>query len=162
MPKLIVVPPKTCEQCGATFHRRPRRPMSKWRTAKYCSPACARAARQTPPKKCEWCGDPIKVGPRQSAKKRRFCSLTCSHKNERAREVSPKTRYRTRYVGKTRMARHRMIAETMMFRPLRPNEVVHHRDLNKKNDDPMNLRVMDRVEHGRLHARIEKERRLAA
>lgn len=37
---------------------------------------------------------------------------------------------------------HRVVAEAMLGRPLRPGEVVHHRDGDKRNNDPLNLEVL--------------------
>lgn len=51
---------------------------------------------------------------------------------------------------------HRLVAEKMIGRPLLPNEVVHHIDQNKRNNDPNNLMVMTPSEHSRLHARQRK------
>lgn len=47
---------------------------------------------------------------------------------------------------------HRVIMEKHLKRKLLKNEVVHHIDGNKKNNDIQNLQVMDRKEHNRLHA----------
>lgn len=52
---------------------------------------------------------------------------------------------------------HRVLIENRLGRLLEPNEVVHHRDENKWNDDDSNLAVMLRSEHSRLHApEVEK------
>ena len=48
---------------------------------------------------------------------------------------------------------HRKVMAAELGRPLLPNEVVHHKDRNVRNDDPSNLVVMDRSEHARLHNR---------
>ena len=42
---------------------------------------------------------------------------------------------------------HRVIAERMLGRPLAPGEVVHHRDGNKRNNDPRNLEVVTGAEN---------------
>jgi hypothetical protein len=42
---------------------------------------------------------------------------------------------------------HRVIAEQMIGRPLRPGEIVHHIDGNKHNNDPSNLQIMTQGEH---------------
>lgn len=46
---------------------------------------------------------------------------------------------------------HRVVAEQMIGRPLGHDEVVHHRDSNRRNNSPENLEVMTRAEHTRLH-----------
>jgi hypothetical protein len=46
---------------------------------------------------------------------------------------------------------HRVIAERKLKRPLRPGEIVHHKDHNKRNNNPDNLEVMTQSEHCRLH-----------
>ena len=56
----------------------------------------------------------------------------------------------TRKGGRQR-AVHVLLAEQLLGRPLKENEVVHHIDGDKTNNDPENLRVMDRAEHTRLH-----------
>lgn len=47
---------------------------------------------------------------------------------------------------------HRSIAEKKIGRALLPDEIVHHKDHNKRNNHPDNLEVMTRKEHSRLHA----------
>ncbi|MCL2194338.1 MAG: HNH endonuclease [Oscillospiraceae bacterium] len=47
---------------------------------------------------------------------------------------------------------HRHIAEQMLGRSLRDGEIVHHRDGNKRNNDPANLEVLpSQAEHARRH-----------
>ena len=49
------------------------------------------------------------------------------------------------------VAVHRDVASKQIGRPLRANEVVHHRDGNKLNTRPSNLQVMTRKQHWRVH-----------
>ncbi len=51
---------------------------------------------------------------------------------------------------------HRVIASKKIGRPLRDNEVVHHRDGNKLNNKPSNLQVMTRSEHWKTHRKNKK------
>lgn len=47
---------------------------------------------------------------------------------------------------------HRMVAERMLGRKLRPGEVVHHIDGNKRNNAPKNLMVFNnQAEHAKWH-----------
>lgn len=46
---------------------------------------------------------------------------------------------------------HRKIMRLKLGRPLRQDEVVHHKDGNPLNNKPSNLVVMSRSEHTRLH-----------
>ena len=49
---------------------------------------------------------------------------------------------------------HRIIMENHLGRLLNSNEVVHHKDENKKNNDISNLEVLSDIEHVRLHSSI--------
>lgn len=46
---------------------------------------------------------------------------------------------------------HRAIAELMLGRKLRKGEIVHHKDENKKNADPLNIMVTTRKKHIEIH-----------
>lgn len=51
-----------------------------------------------------------------------------------------------------RRREHRVVAEVLLGRPLRPGEVVHHVDENKKNNAPSNLWVFaTNAAHHRYH-----------
>lgn len=39
----------------------------------------------------------------------------------------------------------------MLGRKLKKGEIVHHKDGNKKNNDPKNLQVMTQSEHCKVH-----------
>lgn len=49
--------------------------------------------------------------------------------------------------------KHRVVAEKMLGRALRPGEIVHHKDGNKRNNEPENLEVMSQSDHIREHLR---------
>lgn len=54
---------------------------------------------------------------------------------------------------------HRAVAEAMLGRPLRPGEVVHHRDGDKLNNDPTNLEVLpSQSAHVKAQSRDRKGR----
>jgi HNH endonuclease len=49
---------------------------------------------------------------------------------------------------------HRVVAEKKLGRRLRPGETVHHKDHNKRNNDPKNIEVFkSQAEHARFHMR---------
>lgn len=47
---------------------------------------------------------------------------------------------------------HRVVMENMIGRLLTADEVVHHKDHNRKNNDPSNLELMSWAEHSSHHA----------
>ena len=54
---------------------------------------------------------------------------------------------------------HRAVAEAMLGRPLRTGEVVHHRDGDKLNNDPLNLEVLpSQAEHTKTQRRDRRGR----
>ena len=53
--------------------------------------------------------------------------------------------------GNTKVYRYRVVAEEMLGRPLRPDEIVHHINGDSSDDRPENLEVMTRKEHAARH-----------
>jgi len=47
---------------------------------------------------------------------------------------------------------HRIVMENLLNRLLTVDEIVHHKDENKKNNNIANLELMSRADHQRLHA----------
>lgn len=82
--------------------------------------------------------------------------------------MTPKTREKLRKArlgagaGKTYTKRygrheHRVVAESILGRPLAPGEVVHHEDGNKRNNDPRNIFVFrSQSEHAAYHAKLRQ------
>lgn len=46
---------------------------------------------------------------------------------------------------------HRIVAAKMVGRPLRPDEIVHHKDGNKQNNRRSNLQIVTRSQHYAIH-----------
>ena len=62
-----------------------------------------------------------------------------------------KTSYRTTFVDGHRVQRHRLIMEAYLGRKLLKEELVHHRDGNRHNNEISNLEVMSVTQHVRHH-----------
>lgn len=81
--------------------------------------------------------------------------------NKKANELKVYYKPKDRYVcsegyivvGKVghRKAEHRAVMESILGRELSSNEIVHHKDRNKLNNDPSNLEVVTRSEHIQIH-----------
>lgn len=56
------------------------------------------------------------------------------------------------------VAQHRLVGEDIAGRALASNEVVHHRDECRTNNDPSNLEVMSQKEHRSHHGRMLAQR----
>lgn len=54
---------------------------------------------------------------------------------------------------------HRIVAERVLGRKLADNEIVHHKDGNRRNNAPENLEVMTQAEHAALHARERRAKK---
>jgi len=52
------------------------------------------------------------------------------------------------------VAKHRLVAEKTIGRLLNKGEDVHHKNLDKYDNDPNNLIAMSSSEHSKLHARL--------
>jgi len=60
-------------------------------------------------------------------------------------------RYKKRKIAGKTYSEHRLVMEKKLGRPLRADEVVHHIDHDRFNNDPDNLTVMSHAEHSALH-----------
>jgi hypothetical protein len=120
--------PSTCARaiCGATFYR--------WAgqvDAQFCSRQCWLKEHNTPERNA--------AVARATSKQR--------GDTQRGRGEGKKT-----YCKRDGRHEHRIVAETILGRTLRPEEVVHHEDENKRNNDPTNLIIFpNQAEHARYH-----------
>ena len=73
---------------------------------------------------------------------------------QRKTDDEMKSRYRGVKIKGKKIDEHRYIMEQILGRKLTKDEVVHHIDGNKLNNDPSNLQVMSRAEHTRLHSKM--------
>lgn len=120
------------------------------------------------PRACEQCG--IVFVPERKYPNQKLCSLACQRKkflpalNGGNGELARRTikdradRLRNRGAGKTYRKlngrhEHRVVMEQIIGRPLGKGEIVHHKDGNKRNNDPSNLELLpSQGEHARLHS----------
>lgn len=128
---------------------------------------------------CAVCSKPVTRVPSQMLKVA-YCNMECASigKRERFRkmnlELNPdrmtlevRTKIRNSRLGtgegKTYektfgVHTHRVVAAEQLGRPLKKGEVVHHKDHNKRNNDPDNLEVLpSQAEHARIHMRNERK-----
>ncbi|MDE2020412.1 MAG: HNH endonuclease [Patescibacteria group bacterium] len=128
MPK-VLSDPRNCVRCGIVFYRN-----NGNIRAKYCSRLCA-------------CRDRNTIEHQKKAGKS-------------GGEANGKLKYGTGtrgYLKRNGRHEHRIVMEKYLGRKLRRNEIVHHIDENKHNNDIRNLRVMSQSEHARLHFKGRKK-----
>lgn len=58
--------------------------------------------------------------------------------------------YKQIHVGSTTIMEHRVVMEKHLGRKLRGDEIVHHIDGNRKNNDIKNLQLMNKIKHDRF------------
>lgn len=124
--------------------------------------------RKGDPEYCTRCSKEMYRPPSQRERGRPFCSRQCHMKtlNEELNpgRMTPSTRAKLR---KARLGSgagvsyekfygqhlHRLVAESVIGRPLMAGEVVHHIDGDKRNNNPENLMVFaSQAEHAAWHA----------
>ena len=118
------------------------------------------------PRPCKFCGE-IFTPKLRKHYKRELCSIRCSGKsfcspehNKRVARASAKKRgdaQRGSGEGKSYTKLfgrhlHRIVAELKLGRALKPCEVVHHIDGDRRNNHPTNIQVLkNRREHALVH-----------
>lgn len=157
-----------CGTCGKPFQAYPSD------ERRYCSRRCYEIGkRKNYQFQCALCGKNMILTPRECRSGgRHYCSKRCA-----ARSVNPlgsqtgifsrtwkggnfisKEGYRMVLIpglGKYTTEQKR-IMEKRLGHPLQKDEVVHHLDGNKLNNDPENLIICTRSEHPTIHRRLKK------
>lgn len=165
-----------CEICGRKEYKTP----SDAKRYKTCSLQCrgersSKLYTKKVPKECEVCGDVFEVKPSHEAN-RFTCSESCKYirLQDHLRGLSGKGNQSVNWKGgkfvspsgyvfvyapdnpmansRGYVREHRLVMSNSLGRPLTDEEIVHHKDENKKNNDLSNLEIMTNGEHTRLHS----------
>lgn len=151
-----------CEYCGKEFillesqvRSREKRLGHKIR---FCSRKCMGLNnKKAKIVKCQNCGKEFETT------RHKFCCTKCVRDYFKKNGIRKKNGfwyengYKILYLdGDNSIKEHIKVMEEHIGRKLKPNEVVHHIDFNKINNDISNLKLMTRGEHSSLHRKIEK------
>lgn len=142
-----------CLYCGKKFQLNASETRVKLKIVHYCSSKCRDNARKKGIiKKCINCGKEFYTTRNECCSKK--CVYEYKKKNYK-HKIYLENGYEVRYIGgynkKGNVKNHRYIMERYLGRKLNENEIIHHKDGNKLNNDINNLEVMTRSEHSKLH-----------
>lgn len=98
---------------------------------------------------CEQCGGEFKVSAKE-AHRRAYCSMGCLRDARYGRHVNVHG-YHVVSISNHPVLAHRMIMEQHLGRSLSSDEVIHHKDGNRLNNDIRNLQLTTQSEHMRIH-----------
>ena len=148
---------RICAYCGNKIKIKSKDYRLKHQSNFYCNKTCSDLSKKTGSIiKCLYCEKEF------YSTRKKFCSKECVYKY-RIKNNSHKlyiegqywAGYEKGYNKKGNYKLHRKIMEEHLGRKLNLNEIVHHIDGNKLNNNIENLKVMTRGEHSRYH-RLEE------
>lgn len=147
-----------CKYCGKTFELNACETRVKLGLVNYCSAKCRDESKKTGKYIiCKQCGKEF------YSTRRTFCSPKCSNDYKSEHYTNKKTYEENGYIihhirgynKKGNAKEHRLVMENYLGRKLGKDEVVHHIDGNRKNNNIENLVLMTRGEHSRHHRQEE-------
>lgn len=153
---------KICSICGKEF---------RTKNKEFCSSKCQYIGKSIKHRNTITCSECGKVFTRikgKSTAETAFCSRKCRnlfesgsiiYNNGELEKISTiKKKYKNKGVGNGKIKlEHRLIMEEYIGRELAKDEIVHHIDGNKFNNDISNLQILTRSEHMKLHMNMRKE-----
>lgn len=144
----------SCKNCGVDIHTYPS--INRMCCSRKCNGEHKRAETYEKCKCiCEQCG--IEFLPKRPADGGRFCSYQCTGEFNRKNKVDRNGYW---YVclpdhpncsSQGYVAEHRLIMEGMVGRYLTDDEIVHHKNENRKDNRIQNLEIMSDSEHKSHH-----------
>lgn len=139
-----------CYVCGKKFRNRVA-PSEIKKKRMVCSKECkakliSMDKRRGKYLKCKRCGKKFFASPSVIKRGRKYCSNYCYHPVKTGESIASDG-----YYVYSSQKVHRQIMEKHLGRKLLPEEIVHHKDEDKLNNDIENLEVMTRAEHNKLH-----------
>jgi hypothetical protein len=130
-----------CEQCGQEFQA----PQSQG--ARFCDRDCYDKFRRGV-YKCDFCGKTFeRFKSRAKRYKHNFCSPECHQKY-----IDDDVRRHPNF--KNGITSYRKIIEQEIGRPLKPNEIIHHKNGDRTDNRIENLVITNRSEHPNLHPEV--------
>lgn len=134
----------TCGVCGSTFERLACQ-LTRGR-GRFCSNACRfEGGKRQTVLHCTLCDAPFSRHLSEQDSERQFCSRPCYMEWRALNRGDTYPRQGPEHV-------HRLVAASVLGRPLRPGEVVHHLDEDKTHNDRSNLAVFpNQSYHARCH-----------
>lgn len=155
-------PERYCETCGTRLVNEEWGGAGRLRKQRFCGMPCYRKAQRIniAIKVCSVCGSKYTRGRKGDLKwfqRSRFCSQRCRGIGLMG-DANPRWKGGSLvgYRRKGKKPAHRAIAEDVLGRALNEDEIVHHINLDKIDNDPLNLLVLTPQRHSWLHHELGK------